>query len=187
MSQSSEKVKTWRKRTKSRIIEAMGGKCVCCGYDKCHRALDLHHLDREEKHFGFSQIRANARKWIVIVDELRKCVLVCNRCHAEIHDGLIQVPLDAARFDESFAEYRIKEPLEICPICGEKTKAKYNKTCSRSCAAKKSRKVDWDQIDLYKLIFQEKYSYTRVADILGVSDTAVKKKVKKLYLDRSDV
>jgi len=85
MSSRSEAVKKWRRNTKERIITAMGGKCACCGYNKCHDAMDLHHLNPNEKEFSFAAIRANPKNWDSIVQELRKCVLLCNRCHREIH------------------------------------------------------------------------------------------------------
>jgi hypothetical protein len=88
MSKNSEAVKKWRHKCKLRIVESMGGKCQCCGYDKCTQALDLHHLDPTEKEMGLGGIRANPKSWESIVQELRKCVLLCNRCHQEVHAGV---------------------------------------------------------------------------------------------------
>lgn len=179
MSKRSEKVKRWRKNTKLRIIEAMGKGCVCCGYDYCPEALDLHHLDPAEKEFGFGKIRANPVGWAKLVVELRKCVLVCNRCHQEIHAGLKEIPENAKRFDESFVEYRDVGSKEPCPICG-KDKPKYNKTCSYSCAAKLSRKVDWDSIDLRDMLMVQKMPIAQIADHLNISWGAVKKRAVKI-------
>lgn len=103
---SSQAVIDWRKRTKIRIVESMGGKCVCCTYNRSVEALELHHLDREDKNFGFGGIRANPKSWDKIVVELRKCVLVCSNCHKEIEYCGLEVPRDAARFDERYADYR---------------------------------------------------------------------------------
>lgn len=179
MGKQAQAVKDWRKRTKKRIVRAMGGKCVCCGYDKCDNALDLHHIDPTKKELSFGKIRSNARSWRRIVDELRKCVLVCCRCHAEIHAGVRQLPKQTARFDENFVEYKEPAKVDNCPICQNK-KPTYKKTCSRSCAAKKSRKVDWDKVDLPKLLKQS--SYVTIADMLDITDTAVRKRAKKLGL-----
>ena len=82
---SSEKVKKWRHETKKRIIESMGGKCQICGYNKCDSALDLHHINPEEKEISLASIRANPKSWSLIVAELRKCVLICANCHREEH------------------------------------------------------------------------------------------------------
>ncbi len=107
MSKQSEKVKRWRKRTKERIILAMGGKCCFCGYNKCSSALSLHHLDPSKKEFGLGAVRGSPKSWNKIVIELRKCILVCNNCHAEIHEGVLLVPLNVSIFNESFIEYNI--------------------------------------------------------------------------------
>jgi hypothetical protein len=101
---NSQKVKEWRKRTKQRMIDAMGGSCVVCGYTRCSASLGFHHLDPSKKHFGFGGLRANPKSWEKISEELRKCVLICNRCHGEVHDGITIIPINAKRYDESYAQ-----------------------------------------------------------------------------------
>jgi len=180
MSTRSEAVKRWRTNSKIRIVKAMGGKCVICGYDKCTDALDLHHLDPSKKEISFGGIRANPRAWSRIVKELRKCVVLCSNHHREIHNGIITMPEFYQKFDESFSEYKFQpnETVTPCPICG-KMKADSNITCSRSCAAKKSRKVDWDKIDLIALLKEGKTKIA-IAETVGVSEAAVRKRIKKL-------
>lgn len=179
MSKRSEAVKRWRNKTKERMTESMGGECVCCGYKVCQRSLDFHHLDPSEKELSFGKMRAEPHAWSKIVEELRKCVLVCSNCHGEIHEGLIEVPKDAARFNEEFAEYSTKsvEEIEPCPICGE-DKPKRKITCSRVCAARKTGKVNWSQIDLEEKLKTQ--SISRIAEELDVSWNAVKKRMKKV-------
>ena len=104
----AEAVKNWRNKTKERIVEAFGGGCGICGYNKSHRALSLHHLNPNEKDFSFSKIRANPKSWEKIVLELRKCVMVCSNCHMEIHDGILEVPKDIIRFNEEFSLYKMR-------------------------------------------------------------------------------
>jgi len=106
MSRRAEAVKLWRKNSKIRIVNSMGGECVVCGYKKCNKALALHHLNPSKKEISFGNIRANPRSWIKIVKELRKCILVCNNCHAEIHEGITEIPKNAKRFDESYLNYK---------------------------------------------------------------------------------
>jgi hypothetical protein len=79
-------VTEWRRRTKQKLIEHMGGKCVCCGYDKCARALQFHHLDPSKKDFQISGMSISLDR---LKEETKKCILVCSNCHAEIHDGII--------------------------------------------------------------------------------------------------
>lgn len=84
-----EKVKRWRRRTKQKSVEYKGGKCKICGYNKCITALDFHHLNPKEKKFRVSS--GNIKAWNTIKKELDKCILVCCRCHREIHAGLIKI------------------------------------------------------------------------------------------------
>ena len=178
MSKSSEAVKRWRRRTKERMVEALGGKCCVCGYDRCTASMDFHHIDPNEKDFHFGNIRANPVRWSELIIELRKCVLVCRNCHGEIHVGCVALPATAPRFNEIFADYKTTDlSMEPCPICG-KEKSTRLITCSRSCAAKKTGKVDWESIDLLDLI--KKKNKSQIGELLGVTESAVRKRLKKL-------
>ena len=114
MSVNSEKVKAWRKRTKDRMVKAMGGKCVCCGYNKCTAALSFHHCSGK-KELGFGKVMAHPVAWERLAIELKKCVLVCNNCHSEIHSGVTVVPNGSSVFDETYAFFdeRKRNPQEI--------------------------------------------------------------------------
>lgn len=72
---------------KKNQVDFFGGKCKVCGYDKCHNALEFHHLDPSIKEESPSALRCvtNKKRW---KDELSKCILVCSNCHREIHAGL---------------------------------------------------------------------------------------------------
>lgn len=108
MSKGSEKVTKWRETTKKRIVESFGGECCICGYNKFYGSLALHHINPDEKKFSLSGARANPKSWLKIVNELRKCVLICNNCHAEYHAGLIdhEQIKNAKRFNEDFVDYK---------------------------------------------------------------------------------
>lgn len=85
------RVRTARKNTKLKAIEHMGGKCMKCGYNKSIRALQFHHLDPLQKDFQISG-PGNIR-WERVKEELKKCILVCSNCHAEIHEEIEQFKL----------------------------------------------------------------------------------------------
>ena len=76
-----------RRVLKEKSIEYKGGQCQVCGYSKCKRALEFHHLDPKEKDFGIAH-KGYTRSWDKVKQELDKCILVCANCHAEIHDNL---------------------------------------------------------------------------------------------------
>lgn len=84
----SKSVVDWRKRVKIKLVEYKGGECKYCGYNKSIKALEFHHLDPNEKDFTIS-----GKSWSFkrLKKEADKCILVCNRCHVEIHDGLIEI------------------------------------------------------------------------------------------------
>lgn len=159
------------------MVDAMGGKCCICGYDRCHAAMDFHHIDPTKKSFGISDKGiANPIAWSKIVEELRKCVLLCKRCHVEVHAGIVSIHDDVTMFDESFVIYNDR-PTVPCPICGNDMPIG-NITCSRACAATRRLKVDWDSIDIIEL--SKTMSNVKIGQMLGVSDVAVKKRIKKL-------
>lgn len=78
-----------RKRIKEMAIDYKGGKCIFCGYNRSHSALDFHHIDAASKEFGVS-LDGLTRSWERTKKELDKCVLVCANCHREIHAGILQ-------------------------------------------------------------------------------------------------
>lgn len=170
----SKAVLDWRRRTKTRIISAMGGHCALCGYSRCPDALELHHLDPDTKDFGLSGVRANPKSWANIVAELRKCVLLCSNCHREVHAGTSSVPDDAPRFNEAFVTYPAREP-SLCPVCNEVI-PNQQKTCSPACSAKKRQKLNWDDIDLASMSLT--MTNGEIASRLGVSDVTVSRRLR---------
>lgn len=78
-----------RRSIKLQAIEYKGGKCIVCGYHRCSRSLDFHHIDPTAKAFTISS--AMSLTWEKIKKELDKCVLLCSNCHGEVHDNIISV------------------------------------------------------------------------------------------------
>jgi hypothetical protein len=121
MSKQSEADKVWRNNCKLIILNAMGGKCVVCGYNKCPQALAMHHLIPSEKDFQITNKRVNAISWKLMVNELKKCVLLCHNCHTELHSGMINLPQNYHSFNEEYADYKkieqfylyLKKPIKM--------------------------------------------------------------------------
>lgn len=84
-----EKYRKWQDKArlerKAKLVEMLGGKCQRCGYDKCLAALSFHHRDPTEKKFALS-VKGLCHKWDDIVEEAKKCDLLCMNCHAEEHN-----------------------------------------------------------------------------------------------------
>ena len=183
MSKSSDNVKKWRINTKKRLVEAFGGKCGICGYNKCNMALEFHHLNPNEKEFSFGSIVASPKSWSKIVNEIRKCICVCSNCHKEIHAHYHDNIIDSLpRFNENYATYDkkiIKNKFNKC-CCG-KLKPTNFKYCSKECASKSRNKINWDNIDL-EFMIKSGMSYVKIGKTIGVSDQTVRKRVLKLGL-----
>lgn len=78
-----------RRSSKQDAVNYLGGKCSLCGYSKCLRGLVFHHRDPKEKKFSIGG--SQEITWNRLVKELDKCVLLCANCHAEVHDGVVQI------------------------------------------------------------------------------------------------
>jgi 5-methylcytosine-specific restriction endonuclease McrA len=71
---------------KKQLIEIAGGECCDCGYKKNISALEFHHLNPKEKSFGIDLRKCSCAKWESLVEEVKKCVLICANCHRERHN-----------------------------------------------------------------------------------------------------
>ena len=69
----------------AKIKESRGGKCIKCGYDKCIKALEFHHIDPSKKDFTISNDHFRLQD---AVEETKKCILICSNCHKELHDNM---------------------------------------------------------------------------------------------------
>lgn len=101
-----------RRRVKEILVAEAGGACRLCGYARYAGALQFHHVDPGEKTFALSS-RGLARSLEKARREVRKCVLLCATCHAEVEaglatipptSGLVRHPLDAPVGGNSMAE-----------------------------------------------------------------------------------
>ena len=88
---AAQSQKSRRRNFKLELVKLRGSKCQVCGYDKCLPALDFHHVDKTKKSFSISNsFRLRGNKTIIL-EEIKKCVLLCSNCHHEVHEGLIEV------------------------------------------------------------------------------------------------
>jgi len=71
---------------KLRLVELGGGSCSRCGYARNYAALEFHHLDASTKGFALDLRALSNRRWQHILIEVKKCVLLCSNCHAEVHN-----------------------------------------------------------------------------------------------------
>lgn len=69
---------------KIRLVKELGGKCHKCGYAKNYAALEFHHKNKGSKDFNISG--KHCLSYARLLEEAKKCILVCANCHAEIHN-----------------------------------------------------------------------------------------------------
>jgi hypothetical protein len=173
---SGKRVVEFRQRRKIWAVDAFGGKCGICGYDKCIEALEFHHIDPSQKDFPVSASVANRQ---VFVEELKKCICVCSNCHREIHAKTTSIPDNVIKFDENFSDKPYPEkPKHPCKQCGKLTTIK-QKFCSVKCSTKSREVAEWPNNDeLLNLVLTN--GYTATGRLFGVSDNAVRKRLKKV-------
>jgi len=75
------------------LIEAAGGKCSVCGYQKNLAALSFHHTESATKDFKLDMRSLSNRTYASVQSEISKCILVCLNCHAELHNPHLDLDL----------------------------------------------------------------------------------------------
>ena len=71
---------------KLRLIQKLGGVCSICGYKTNLAAFNFHHADPQRKIFKLDMRSLSNRTWAKVLQETKKCSLVCANCHAELHN-----------------------------------------------------------------------------------------------------
>jgi len=70
----------WAK--KIRAINLFGGKCHKCGNNNIFQ-LEFHHVNGEDKEINVGNLLKG--RWSEVELEMKKCILLCSNCHAELH------------------------------------------------------------------------------------------------------
>ena len=152
---------------KKELVEMLGGKCSVWGYNKNYAALEFHHKDPDEKSFPLDGRHLSNTAMETIIDEVKKCVLLCSNCHKEIHyPGLNSDKIDSlVTKNKSLFEDKTKK--SVCPVCGEKFNAEKGKIyCSAECR-KKSKSYPEKSEVLAK--YEELKSQQKVAEYYGLT------------------
>lgn len=173
-----DSVKGWRIRKKYQLMEMKGNKCEICGYSKIEiqGAFHFHHIDPTQKDF---EISSKNWKFSQLQEELKKCLLLCANCHAEIH---AKTTLERQKKELEKSKLNLVKilPPSFCKTCSIQID-----TGSTFCIehfAYKRRKVERPtKEELAKLI--EALPFTQIALNYGVSDNAIRKWAKKEGLD----
>ena len=87
----AEIIRTKKKLEKIKTIKANSNGCLICG-EKEICCLQFHHLDSNDKVNNISTLVGTDYGWRRILDEIKKCVIVCANCHFKLHKGLVTLP-----------------------------------------------------------------------------------------------
>lgn len=180
MSKESEAVTKHRRKRRHELVYIMGGKCAICGYNKCEAALELHHLNPDEKDYGLSS--GNCKSIEEDISEAKKCILVCANCHREIHNNMINNEQLLSSFDNMKAEEILQEYQKIkqktfnhCKECGKiiSRGATYCVDCFSQIRENERKNTRPDRDELKKEI--RSIPFTTIGKEYGVSDNAIRK------------
>ena len=77
---------------KQQVLDALGGCCIVCGYDKYIKAIEFHEIEKlfKPSPATFLRTKGGTQK---LLDNLDILVPLCSNCHKEYHGGLIELPL----------------------------------------------------------------------------------------------
>lgn len=169
--------KNYRKLKKLLLVKEFGSKCAICQYDKCITALEFHHINEDEKNFAISQ--SKNIKWEILLNEAKKCILVCCRCHREIHEGLHNLSkyVNEVNIENLKEKFRCKTKVK-CLTCGNKTYNEY--FCSIKCSAKNQERIKWNDEKLIDMFCNKKINVNKISKMLELSYNTVKKRLIKL-------
>lgn len=192
-----EAAKKWQKTRQNKIYTITGKSCWICGYDLDTRVLDFHHLDPKSKKFNVNARTMSNFAWLAVFIEIKKCALLCCRCHREVEYNVTQVNINdihRSRWQQILREVCANcglehapekcKPVKLskihnCQECG-KTISKNGLYC-KSCAAKKfnKRKVPnrpkLDDLNNEIMLL----GYCGAARKYGVSDNCLRKWIKR--------
>jgi hypothetical protein len=73
------------------LIKLNGNCCKTCGYNKNLAVLQFHHVG--SKSFGLDVHNIANSSWSTVLEESKKCILLCSRCHQEHHHPELELEL----------------------------------------------------------------------------------------------
>jgi len=166
-------VTKWRRKQKLKLFAYKGGKCILCGYDKpVPGAYAFHHRDPKQKDFTISRY-GHCRSWKVVKKEVDKCDLLCQNCHAEVHDKPYAKDRELTL---KKCEKQNKIVKKKCIHCKKTFLPKYHSVryCSPECCSISKRKCKRPSKEQLKKMIDEE-SWCAIGRKFGVSDNAVRK------------
>ena len=104
--------------------------CYCCSSIE---KLEFHHVDPKTKTYNFKKLSLD--KVRTIIAEIKKCIVVCTKCHNKIHSG--KITLD----NPTLCKITEKKFLKIISLVQPETTKKnsYCQNCKKLIQREKDR------------------------------------------------
>lgn len=152
---------------KIKLINAKGGKCKLCGYNKNYAALNFHHRNPREKLFGLDTRKCSNSSWASLMKEAEKCDILCFNCHMEHHYPHCSIEV-------LYPKYQHKISLPVIKVCNCGKIIEYRANMCNKCFKLSIRKAERPSKEkLLELI--KTLPFTKIAIIYGVTDNAIRK------------
>jgi len=182
------------------LIKLLGGKCEICGYDKCGRSMNFHHIIPLDKKMDLAKGNINRNNKVKVLEEIKKVVLLCSNCHGEVHSGLHENLVKKwgkellerkTRIENGIGDANIlfkfrfvKKHLKTCSFCKKEftSVGKKKKYCSHKCCEMNDRRVKVRPSieELGNMI--DNMSWVAIGKEYGVSDNAIRKWARQYKL-----
>ena len=160
-----QRERAWSRKLE--LIEMMGKECTKCGYKANLAALEFHHLIPSEKEFQLDSRHLSNTSMDKILEEAKKCVLLCSNCHKEVHHPEMDAEL---LMEQKLSNKSLNEPKRkqsICPVCGKSfNKEKGVKYCSKECRYADKKYPSKKEVQAK---YEELKSQRKVAEFYGLT------------------
>lgn len=158
-------------KRKIELVKFKGGKCELCGYSNNLSALEFHHIVPLEKSFPLDARHLSNTSVVKLVEESKKCRLLCSNCHRELHhpeyekDNL-QYLLEQCLSDKEISLCQ-KMSFSKCKFCGKEFKAVNGKIfCSEQC---RYNNKNYPSVNELKQKYSKLRSWEKVAEYFGIT------------------
>jgi len=162
-------------KKRKELLELYGNKCINCGYNKCEKALHFHHKDPKTKKFNLDSRKIMSHKWQDVLDEAKKCTLLCSNCHTEIH---AQKYVDLYLKEYKFFEIKYKS---YCIDCNKQI-TKKSLRCDQCNKFLQRKTIRPSKEELEKLLWEK--PTIKIAEQFNVSDKAIEKWSKSYNINK---
>lgn len=185
-------------------------KCNICGIDNWngkYLTLQLDHIDGDEYNNNLKNLRflcpnchsqepttcigkkqENKNGWII--KNIEKIIEIIKQ-KENIHQVLQEFNLSTAgenyktieriMIDRklTFIQKEKNDTQKYCLVCKKSISSK-NKFCSKKCSQKIYTRINWNNIDLKKILKDNDFNFTKVSKLLNISRVSVSVRAKKI-------